>query len=161
MDETEYRAGRERLRADLQSCRDKLANLTARERRVDREESPTGCTDHETLRADRRAAQHHREHREPSRSSLFDCFMLRHKRIMVHIPTNLSNPQTCSAPVGVSLMIGENKERWRELCEQVAVEQDPKKLVELTTEIYRVLEEMRRRLQRRRLLDATPPKTSN
>jgi transposase len=29
-------------------------------------------------------------------------------------------------------MSGENKERWRELCEQVAVEQDPKKLVELT-----------------------------
>jgi len=54
-------------------------------------------------------------------------------------------------------MIGKNKERWRELCEQVAVEQDPKKLVELTTEIYRLLEEKRRRLQRRGLLDATPP----
>ena len=27
-------------------------------------------------------------------------------------------------------MIGQNKERWRELCEQVEVEQDPKKLVE-------------------------------
>jgi hypothetical protein len=54
-------------------------------------------------------------------------------------------------------MVGENKERWRELCEQVAVEQDPKKLVELTTEIYRLLEEKRRRLQRRDLLDATPP----
>jgi hypothetical protein len=52
-------------------------------------------------------------------------------------------------------MIGQNKERWRELCEQVAVEQDPKKLVELTTEIYRLLEEKRRRLQRRGLLDAT------
>jgi hypothetical protein len=38
-------------------------------------------------------------------------------------------------------MIGLNEERWRELCEQVAVEQDPKKLVELTTEIYRLLEE--------------------
>ena len=50
-------------------------------------------------------------------------------------------------------MIGQNKERWRELCEQVEVEQDPKKLVELTTEIYRFLEEMRRRLQRKRLLD--------
>jgi hypothetical protein len=54
-------------------------------------------------------------------------------------------------------MIGQNKERWRDLCEQVAVEQDPKKLVELTTEIYRLLEEKRRRLQRKRLLDATPP----
>jgi hypothetical protein len=53
-------------------------------------------------------------------------------------------------------MIGQNKERWRELCEQVAVEQDPQKLVEQVTEIYRLLEEKRRRLQRRRLMDATP-----
>jgi hypothetical protein len=53
-------------------------------------------------------------------------------------------------------MIGKNEERWREVCEQVAVEQDPKKLVELTTEIYRLLEEKRRRLQRK-LLDATLP----
>jgi hypothetical protein len=54
-------------------------------------------------------------------------------------------------------MIGQNEERWRELCEQVAVEQDPKKLGELTTEVYRLLEEKRRRLQRKRLLDVTPP----
>ena len=54
-------------------------------------------------------------------------------------------------------MIGLNEERWRELCEQIVVEQDPKKLVELTTEIYGFLEEMRRRLQRRNLLDAAPP----
>ena len=53
-------------------------------------------------------------------------------------------------------MIGQNKERWRELCEQAAVEQDPKKLVELTTEIYRLLEEKRRRLQRS-LMDVTGP----
>jgi hypothetical protein len=53
-------------------------------------------------------------------------------------------------------MIGQNKERWHELCEQVAVEQDPQKLVEQVTEIYRLLEEKRRRLQRRRLMDATP-----
>ena len=53
-------------------------------------------------------------------------------------------------------MVGQNKERWRELCEEVEVEQDPKKLVELTTEIYRLLEEKRRRLQRK-LMDATLP----
>jgi hypothetical protein len=53
-------------------------------------------------------------------------------------------------------MIGQNEERWREVCEQVVVEQDPKKLVELTTEIYRLLEEKRRRLQRK-LMDATLP----
>jgi len=52
-------------------------------------------------------------------------------------------------------MIGQNEERWREVCEQVAVEQDPKKLVEITTEIYRLLDEKRRRLQRRDHLDAT------
>ncbi len=54
-------------------------------------------------------------------------------------------------------MVSLNEERWRELCEQAAAEQDPKKLVELTTEIYRFLEEMRRRLQRRSLMDATRP----
>ncbi len=54
-------------------------------------------------------------------------------------------------------MVGQNKERWRELCEQVEGEQDPKKLVELTTEIYRLLEEKRRRLQRRDLMETTRP----
>jgi hypothetical protein len=58
-------------------------------------------------------------------------------------------------------MIGQNKERWLEVCEQAAVEQDPKKLVELTTEIYRLLEEMRRRLQRKRLMDVTATRISN
>jgi len=33
----------------------------------------------------------------------------------------------------------ENKERWRELCEQAAVEQDPKKLLELTRQINDLL----------------------
>jgi hypothetical protein len=33
------------------------------------------------------------------------------------------------------------KERWRELCAQAAVEHDPKKLIALTTEICRLLEE--------------------
>ena len=46
-------------------------------------------------------------------------------------------------------MIGQNEERWREVCEQVAVEQDPKMLIELATGIYRLLEEKRRRLQRK------------
>jgi len=56
-------------------------------------------------------------------------------------------------------MIGQNEERWREVCEKSQSEQDPKKLVELTTEIYRLLEEKRRRLQRK-LMDATlPPST--
>jgi hypothetical protein len=52
-------------------------------------------------------------------------------------------------------MIGQNRERWLELCEQAAAEQDPKKLSNLVTEIYRLLDEKRRRLQRRSLMDAT------
>ena len=50
-------------------------------------------------------------------------------------------------------MIGPNRERWLELCEQVAVEQDPKKLTIQVTEIYLLLEEKRRRLQRKSLMD--------
>ena len=55
----------------------------------------------------------------------------------------------------MSLTVGQNKERWLELCEQAAVEQDPKKLTNLVTEIDRLLDEKRRRLQRRSLMDAT------
>jgi len=37
-------------------------------------------------------------------------------------------------------MQGETGERWRKLCEQAAIEQDPQKLVELAEEIDRLLE---------------------
>ena len=37
-------------------------------------------------------------------------------------------------------MSEQKKERWRELCELAAVEQDPQKLHELVKEIIRVLE---------------------
>jgi hypothetical protein len=36
-------------------------------------------------------------------------------------------------------MQGANKERWRVLCEQATVEQDPKKLLELTRQINDLL----------------------
>lgn len=36
---------------------------------------------------------------------------------------------------------GQRKEEWLRLCEQAAVEQDPEKLVALTREICRLLEE--------------------
>jgi hypothetical protein len=39
-----------------------------------------------------------------------------------------------------------DKVRWMELCEQAAVEQDPKKLMELVTEINRLLLEKERRV---------------
>jgi hypothetical protein len=38
-------------------------------------------------------------------------------------------------------MKGETGERWRQLCEQAAVEQDPERLMELVEQINRMLEE--------------------
>lgn len=48
----------------------------------------------------------------------------------------------------ISHAMQKNKERWMELCEQAAVEQDCKKLLALTAEIARLLEEKQRRLDR-------------
>jgi hypothetical protein len=42
---------------------------------------------------------------------------------------------------------GEAKERWMELCEQAANEQDSQKLLELTKEIDRLLAEKEARLK--------------
>ena len=47
-------------------------------------------------------------------------------------------------------MKGETGERWRKLCEQAAVEQDPDKLLQLAKEINRLLEEKEERLQKAR-----------
>jgi hypothetical protein len=43
-------------------------------------------------------------------------------------------------------MQGQGAERWRELCAQAAVEQDPQRLMELIREINRLLEEKEQRL---------------
>jgi hypothetical protein len=43
-------------------------------------------------------------------------------------------------------MKGEVRERWMRLCEQAASEQDPEKLMDLVSEINRILEEKERRL---------------
>ena len=43
-------------------------------------------------------------------------------------------------------MQGETKERWQNLCEQAAVEQDPERLMELTKEINALLEDKEQRL---------------
>jgi|KBSMisStaDraftv2_1062788.scaffolds.fasta_scaffold1107979_2 hypothetical protein len=45
-------------------------------------------------------------------------------------------------------MQGENAERWRALCEQAAIEQDPLKMMRLVTEINRLLLEKEERLLR-------------
>jgi hypothetical protein len=42
----------------------------------------------------------------------------------------------------------EEKERWVQLCEQAAVEQDPQRLVKLVQEIIRLFEEKKERRQR-------------
>ena len=39
-----------------------------------------------------------------------------------------------------------DREQWMELCRQASVEQDPKKLLELTAEIIRLLDEKEDRL---------------
>ena len=49
--------------------------------------------------------------------------------------------------------VQENTERWKLLCEQAAVEQDPKKLLELTKEITDLL------LRKQHRLDGDPPPT--
>jgi hypothetical protein len=44
-------------------------------------------------------------------------------------------------------MRDQNRERWKELCEQAASEQDPEKLLELTAETDRLLSEKNDRLE--------------
>jgi hypothetical protein len=47
-------------------------------------------------------------------------------------------------------MKGQVKEDWMELCEQVANEQDPEKLMKLVQEINVLLQAKEKRLQQRR-----------
>jgi hypothetical protein len=51
-------------------------------------------------------------------------------------------------------MQGAAKERWQELCELAAQEQDPEKLLQLTAEIVRLLDEKTERLKRQRSSEA-------
>lgn len=44
-------------------------------------------------------------------------------------------------------MLGENEQRWRELCERAAKETDPDRLMELVAEINRLLEGKEQRLR--------------
>jgi hypothetical protein len=50
-------------------------------------------------------------------------------------------------------MQGLKKERWFQLCQQAAVEQDPTKMLELITEINDLLEEKEKRLEAERKAD--------
>jgi len=53
-------------------------------------------------------------------------------------------------------MEGPNKERWIQLSEQAAVEQDPDKLLELVNELNALLEEKETRLAALRKADSAP-----
>jgi hypothetical protein len=44
-------------------------------------------------------------------------------------------------------MNNKTKERWLQLCEQAAVEQDPDRLLKLVNEISRILDEKNQRVQ--------------
>ena len=48
-------------------------------------------------------------------------------------------------------MKGETRELWQRVCEQAAVEQDSEKLLQLTREINRLLNEKEERLENLRL----------
>jgi hypothetical protein len=50
-------------------------------------------------------------------------------------------------------MQGPNLERWQELCREAATEQDPNRLMELTAEIIRLLNEKEQRLLAKRKQD--------
>jgi hypothetical protein len=53
-------------------------------------------------------------------------------------------------------MKGEVKERWMELCEQAANEQDSAKLLALVAEINKLLEEKSRRINKKDAPSETP-----
>jgi hypothetical protein len=55
----------------------------------------------------------------------------------------------------------ENTERWKELCEQAAVEQDPQRLLELTREINDSLLGKQRRLESTGLWKSGPIEVSD
>jgi hypothetical protein len=46
-------------------------------------------------------------------------------------------------------MRGETKERWQNLCEQAAIEQDPERLMDLIDELCAMLEDKEKRLRQR------------
>ena len=52
-----------------------------------------------------------------------------------------------------------HKERWKQLCEQIAVEQDAARFTALVNELNKLLEEKERRLDTRREPDGLVNKT--
>jgi hypothetical protein len=57
-----------------------------------------------------------------------------------------------------SVMRGKTRELWEQLCEQAAIEQDPVKMLELISEINRLLSKKEERLKDLRLKPDQPTK---
>ena len=88
----------------------------------------------------------------------FDLALVACSAALAHIdafkrPTGASLLLNCGVSCGISIpnevltwMQGEKAEQWRVLCEMAAVEKDPQKLLELSQEINRLLEENEQRL---------------
>jgi hypothetical protein len=53
-------------------------------------------------------------------------------------------------------MQGENKERWRELCEKASTERNPKVMLELIRQINDLLEAKKRRIEQEASPDEPP-----
>jgi len=52
--------------------------------------------------------------------------------------------------LGSVRMMGKDKERWIKLCERAASEQDPKRMLELVSEIVKLLDAKEKRLKKTR-----------
>jgi len=70
-------------------------------------------------------------------------------------------PYAIHTQSGVRTLKGEIGERWRKLCEQAAVEEDPHKLLELVSEINRLLAEKEERVQQQEREEPTNPTKRN
>ena len=79
-------------------------------------------------------------------TALPTCFAI--SRAMSGIGHFKSSCRDISAfPTSGGAQMRENLQKWMELCEQAATEQDPEKLMELISEINRLLEAKERRLK--------------
>jgi hypothetical protein len=56
-----------------------------------------------------------------------------------------------NAVINTMIDDGKNKEEWLKLCEQASIEQDPERLMVLTREICRLLDEREKGLKNSRL----------
>jgi hypothetical protein len=77
---------------------------------------------------------------------LSNAEVLRRKRRSVRMS------ETADAQFGGDTLRGETKERWKELCERAAVEQDPERFVATIQELLQALEDREERRRNVRVL---------